>query len=155
MNRSFILDTNILVLFIVAGTSIDYIEKHKRLTKFTKTDFNLITNIIDRADKIYATPNILTEASSLVRQIGDPARSEITHFFKIVIEQLIDEKYIQSKVAAKRDEFPKLGLTDCALIEALEKSHTLITDDFDLYHTAIKHGYEAQNFEQIRGAFLA
>jgi hypothetical protein len=154
MNKIIVLDTNILVLFVVGGTSLVYIEKHKRLSAYSREDFNLLVRIIRSADRIVTTPNILTEVSNLCRYIGEPACSEITRFLGSLIENTIIEKYVESKAAKKQSDFVRIGLTDAALIEALEQSFTLITDDFDLYKIASKRGFDVLNFTHIREAFL-
>jgi hypothetical protein len=43
-----------------------------------------------------------------------------------------------------------LGLTDCALLSAIDRSHLLLTADLDLFVAAVKRGYQAINFNHIR-----
>jgi len=145
------LDTNLLVLLVVGGTDIGYIDKHKRLRGYTPTDYQMLVRLIDVSDEVIATPNVLTEVSNLIRQIGEPACSLVTISLGAVIAR-IRESYVPSKAASQRGEFMRLGLTDCALIEALRKSYTLLTDDIDLFHAVLRLGYNAQNFNHIREA---
>src|ERR1700674_3017507 len=65
-----ILDSNLLLLFIVGTASRDYISKHKRLQAYRDVDFTLLTQMLAAAPKIVLTPNTLTEVSNLARQIG-------------------------------------------------------------------------------------
>ena len=66
MPTTAILDTNLLLLFVVGTTNLSYIEKHKRLKSFSVEDFELLLRAISGADAILLYPNTLTETSNLV-----------------------------------------------------------------------------------------
>ena len=52
----------------------------------------------------------------------------------------------------RRDAFPRLGLADAALLEAVSADAPLLTVDFDLYVAALASGEEsAINFNHWRG----
>jgi hypothetical protein len=148
-NDGIILDSNLLVLWVVGNTAIDYIGSHKNLKNFTKADFDLLFKIVLAAPRVLATPNILTETSNLVRQFGQPGRDRITIRLGEII-QTIDEKYIDSKIAANRPDFKRLGLADSALLHALDKRYVLVTTDFDLYRSACEAGFDPVNFNHLR-----
>jgi hypothetical protein len=91
------------------------------------------------------TPNTLTETSNLLRQIGDPARQELTEALRSFIQSR-QELGIASVEAARRLEYAKLGLTDAVLLEiaGLKRQGllpTLLTADLDLAVAAELHGY--------------
>ena len=53
--------------------------------------------------------------------------------------------------AARRDVFPRLGLTDTALLEVVSADAPLLTVDLDLYVAALASGDEAaSNFNHWR-----
>lgn len=148
-----LLDTNLLLLFVVGTTSRDYISKHKRLTQFTAEDFDTLVQVIARAPEVLLLPNTLTETSNLAAYIGDPAKTEIFRVLHTVISKS-QEQYVRSSVAAERQEFFRLGLTDSALVEASTDEVAILTTDFNLYHAALIKGLPAINFNHLRDSYL-
>ena len=75
MRKIIALDANLLVLLIVGLTDRRLIASHKRLKEYTVDDFDLLERLISASAGIAVTPNVLSEASNLTRQIGGPARN--------------------------------------------------------------------------------
>ena len=148
-----LIDTNLLVLFVVGTASTEYISKHKKLTEFTVEDYEVLLKIVAQAEEILVTPNTLTETSNLVAYIGEPARTQVLQCLSVIIAEA-KEKYVPSSPVAQRREFIWLGLTDTALLEASEQDVTLLTTDFNLYCAALKQGDTAFNFNHLRDQYL-
>lgn len=146
---SLILDASLLVLFIVGSTRRDLVGRHKRLKAFTMEDFDLLRRLIVLAPQVIVTPNTLTEASNLISQIDEPARTQIRETFRQVIGAT-EEEYVPSLVAASAGHFLRLGLTDVALMHLISGSRWLLTTDLDLYLAAVQSGAEAVNFNHLR-----
>ena len=151
--RPLILDTNLLVLFVVGTASRDYIAKHKRLTAFTESDYDILQVIVAHALAVFVTPNTLTETSNLAAYIAEPARSRVFHVLRRLIETC-EEKYIPASSAAHRPEFIRLGLTDAVLLEAMSAEAALLTTDLDLYLAASAAGASAVNFNHLRDSHM-
>jgi hypothetical protein len=149
-----LIDTNLLVLFVVGTAAKEYIAKHKKLTEFTVEDYDRLVKIIARASEVLVTPNTLTETSNLAAYINEPARSKVLDVLRTVIASAAQERYVPSSVAAERKEFVRLGLADAALLEIAAKDVTLLTTDFDLYNTALKKGAQALNFNHLRDQYM-
>jgi hypothetical protein len=147
--KGLILDTNLLLLFVVGSTSQGLISKHKRLRAYSETDFDLLTELISCAPNVIVTPNTLTETSNLIGYIDEPARTRIFEGFRALI-QSSDEHYCESRQAVARKEFIRLGLTDSVLLHETADSFTLLTADLDLYLAAAHAGYQVQNFNHLR-----
>jgi len=143
-----LLDTNLLILFVVGMTSREYIDKHKKLTAFNTEDYDELVKIVGRAKEVFVTPNTLTETSNLAAYIGEPARGEV---FRALQSLIVNSKeiHVPSSTAAERAEFIRLGLTDAALIEASSKDTVMLTTDLDLYLAVISSGSEAINFNHL------
>lgn len=148
-----LLDTNLMVLFVVGTTSRQYIPRHKRLAAFTVDDFDTLVSVISRAPSVLVTPNTLTETSNLAAHIAEPARSEVFRVLRAVISK-VQETYVPSTVAAKREEFIRLGLTDAVLMEASSQEAAVLTTDLNLYLAAIAKGSPAVNFNHLRDQYL-
>ena len=148
-----LLDTNLLLLFIVGTASRDYISKHKRLTQFTVDDYDALVKVIECAPEVLLSPNTLTETSNLAAYIAEPAKAAIFRVLQNVIRSS-PEQYIPSRVATERHEFLRLGLTDAALVEASTDEVAILTTDLDLYLAAIAKGSPAMNFNHLRDQYL-
>ena len=104
-----------------------------------------------RVGSVRVTPNTLTEASNLLGQHGEPQRSRLLLMLRALIEQS-PESVVASVEAARHDVFPRLGLTDAALLEVVSADAPLLTVDLDLYVAALASGDEAAiNFNHWRG----
>jgi hypothetical protein len=145
------IDANLLVLFIVGTTSAEYITKHKRCAVFEQGDFELLVAVLLEAAETIVTPNTLTEASNLLRQIGEPARTEVCLVFQAYIRNAT-ERYVESHQATNRTEFIRLGLADAALLEIQKDDVVILTTDLDLYLSACRDGRSALNFFHLKQA---
>ncbi|MGX9727142.1 MAG: PIN domain-containing protein [Candidatus Electronema sp. VV] len=148
-----LIDTNLLVLFVVGTAAKEYIAKHKKLTEFTIEDYDMLVRIVSGASEVLVTPNTLTETSNLAAYIGEPARSKVLDVLRAVSRDS-QERYVPSSAAAQRNEFIRLGLADAALLEIAAKDVALLTTDFDLYNAALKKGAKAFNFNHLRDRYL-
>ena len=129
------IDASLLVLLVVGRTGKDLIAKHRRLQRFQIDDYERLARLLNQIDQVLVTPNILTEASNLLAQHGEPERSSIFHMLRALVEKT-EEVFVVSKVATDNSEFIRLGLTDAALLEVVSRSNPLITADLDLYLAA-------------------
>ena len=144
------IDTNLLLLLVVGEASRDFIEKHKRSRAYSAQDFDLLRNLLLRADQIVVTPTTLAEVSNLAGYgVAEPMRTLIYESFKSMIGRT-DERYQSSTQIAETKEFVRLGLTDCAWLEAVDAETYLLTDDIDLYLAASQRGLQAMNFNHMR-----
>jgi hypothetical protein len=152
-HNNLFLHTSLLLLYIVGSTSRDYISRHKKLTEFTESDYDLLLKIILNAPSVLVTPNTLTETSNLAAYIAEPARSSIFSILKTVIQNT-DEIYLRSSEAANSPDFIRVGLTDSTLMEVISKDGELLTTDLNLYLLAISKGRKAINFNHLRDAYI-
>lgn len=147
--RTLILDTNLMILLIVGMTSRAYINRHKRLRAYIESDFDVLTSFVVSAAQIVVTPNTLTETSNLLRQIDEPARTQIYEQFRQIV-RTTEEHYLESKRAAERKDFIWLGLTDAALLSAASEDNELLTADSRLHAAAARQGLKVINFHHHR-----
>lgn len=144
------IDAGLLVLLIDGSVGRNLVEKHRRLRGYSAEDFDILIGLLDPVDQVFVTPNTLTEASNLLAQHGDPERSRFFDRLRHFIQES-NEIVVASVDAAGNDAFPRLGLTDAALLEAINSDTPLITVDLDLYLAALdKNEGAAVNFTQLR-----
>lgn len=142
----FFIDTSLLVLLVVGNVNPDLIAKHRRLDGYTVADYKALLELVNLADRVFVTPNTLTEASNLLGQHGEPERSLLMAGLRVLIEGST-EIVIPSARASANTAFPSLGLTDSVLLEAVSEEMPLVTADTQLYSLATAKGqYAAWDF---------
>ena len=148
------IDTQLLVLLVVGETDRTLISKHGRTRAYQVEDYERLVRLINETDqRVFVTPNTLTEASNLLAQDRreEPDRSRIFGVLQALIERT-EEEVVESKVAARNSNFKRLGLTDAALLEVISVSNPLVTGDLDLYRAALsKEADAAYYFTHYRG----
>lgn len=148
--RDLLVDSNVLALYVVGNHDTGLITRHKRTSQFVEKDFRLLDDFLRQFKRLVTTPNVLTEVSSLVAQIGGEAEVKL----RLVLAGLIpvfDEKYIPSGGASQVAEFRRLGLTDAAVLSLADRDRLLVlTDDLPLYSALQRKGIAAINFHHLR-----
>jgi predicted nucleic acid-binding protein len=150
-SRDLLVDANILVLYLVGSLDPSLIGKHKRTNQFGVEDYHLLDDFLRQFKKLVTTPNVLTEASNMVAQIG--GQETVTRLRGALgrIVEALDEQHVPSTQASKVAEFRRLGLTDAALLFLAKQGRFLVlTDDRHLYDALQKKGIAAINFHHLR-----
>lgn len=115
---------------------------------YDEDGFDLLVEKLEEFSHVVLTPNTLTEASNLLRLIGDPDRSQLTAALGALI-LAHNERYVVSKEASVEITFARLGLTDAGLIIVARNGAVLLSSDNDLYLAATDEGFEAINFAHL------
>lgn len=149
--RPLVLDSSLLVLLVVGAAGKELIAKHKKLGHFSMSDFDLLASVLEQYSPVITTPNVWTETSNLARQIAEPARARVGSVMRSMMNRA-QEAYIASAEAGAAEEFLRLGLADCALLEVKPVSAPILTADLGLYLAALERGRPATNFNHIREA---
>lgn len=148
-SRGVLIDSNIVLLYVVGGTDPQMIAQHKRTQSFRIDDFHLLDEFLARFHRKVTTPSILTEVSNLAGQIGEPLRSRCLQRLRQEIEEL--HEHFDPSVSIAADElFPAIGLTDCAIKWAAQTGYLVLTDDFRLTNRLTSLKIDAINFNHLR-----
>jgi predicted nucleic acid-binding protein len=148
-----LVDTNLLVLFVVGAVNRDRIKTFKRTSQHTQEDYDLLLRIRAEYRTLYTVAHVLAEVSNLTDLTG-PERQQARSILKEAI-LLLTEAEMPSARAAEDVLYPKLGLVD-ASIGAVARAHkcTVLTDDLDLYHLLMRQKVKALNFTFLRAQKL-
>ena len=154
MNGPIIVDSSLLLLFVVGTADAKYIAMHKKLTKYSILEFELLSMILDEFTGIILVPHVLAEVSNHAKQISGPPRLAVYSAMKLIIERY-DEQTVASRLGSRRSEFMKLHLTDAILLALSStdingRKPTLLTDDLDLAIAAEINDYNFVNFNHLR-----
>lgn len=145
----YMVDAGLLVLLVVGRVGTDLIEKHRRLKGFDERAYYLLEDLLAPPARIHVTPNVLTEASNLLRQHADPERGLFVSGLRTLVSDC-DELIIASVRAVAADEYALLGLTDVAILEASSEQVPVLTTDALLHGAALDRGQaDAVNFVHL------
>ena len=151
LSSRLLIDTNLLVLFVVGTVNRNRIATFKRTSKYTKQDYDLLVRALNDLTKppLYTVAHVLAEVSNLTVLSG-PERLRARHVLKQTLTAL-REPEMTSVRAAEALEYERLGLVDAAIATvARENKCAVLTDDLDLYLALLKQGIEAFNFWHLR-----
>ena len=146
---SLLLDTNLLVLFVVGSVGHESIRSHKRTHAYVSEDFELLCRFMSGFRRTVVTPNILTEASNLISQTKEPLKNKVMLTLQALVSTLREE-YVPSAEGVAIPEFLRLGLADCGTLCCAGSVSSVLTDDFDLYMELSRAGRDVTNFNHIR-----
>lgn len=135
MNRTgattLLIDTNVLVLFVIGTVNRNRITNFKRTRQYTTQDFDLLSSVITHWSSLCTVPHILAEVSNLTDLEGIE-RLRARQILQETIS-VLTEVAVPSAKAVLEPAFSLLGLTDASILTAArEQSCAVLTDDLDL-----------------------
>jgi hypothetical protein len=150
--REVLLDSNLLVVLLVGLTDRQQVGCHKKTSAYSPEDYDLLVAHLKEFDRILVTPHVLAECSNLLRAVSEPLRTRLTVALGDFIgTEWLRENHVEARAPVKCAEFPRLGLTDAALLDIVSEARPLLTADLDLYLAALKRGGDcAVNFNHLR-----
>lgn len=96
-------------------------------------------SLVESLDRVYVTPNTLTEVSNLLEDRQD---TRFLEKFRILVESS-KEIVVASAIATANSAFTRFGLTDTVLLEVVSAKRPLITVDLNLFNAAFAKGEQA------------
>jgi rRNA-processing protein FCF1 len=143
-----LIDTNLLILYLVGRTNKRRILTFKRTQTYAIEDFDLLERFISNFNKLITTPHVLTEVSNLASLHGKELRA-LRGAFRSLVEQM-KEFFDESQSVVADASFDRLGLTDAAIAMIGRHNLLVLTDDLDLHTLLLRRGVDALNFNHIR-----
>lgn len=144
-----LLDTNVLVLFVVGTVNPRRIETFKRTRQYTIQDFDLLLRVLGKWTTHYTVPHVLAEVSNLT-DLGGMELQMARRVLKNTISALT-EVAVSSIEASQHLAFDALGLADASIATiARDQRCAVLTDDLDLYLRLQRDGITVLNFTYIR-----
>lgn len=148
-SRGVLVDSNIMLLWLVGRFDRDQIQRFKRTRKYTVEDFEVVAKLVSFFDAIVTTPHILTEVANLARQLPEDHHQR---YFAEMAATVADsgERYATSRDLSAMVGFARFGLTDMAIAEAAPARFLVLTDDFPLANMLGSSGIDVLNFNHVR-----
>jgi predicted nucleic acid-binding protein len=144
-----LVDTNLLVLYVVGTVNRKRIATFKRTRQYTGADYDLLVRVLTNFEPLYTVAHVLAEVSNLTDLSGTERL-----LARLVLKETIsvlNEAEMSSTLAAEGRIYKDLGLVDAA-IGAVARSHhcAVLTDDHDLYLRLIQDNVDVFNFMHVR-----
>jgi hypothetical protein len=147
--RGVLLDSNLLLLYVVGSHDERLIESFKRTKAFTTDDFRLLARIVHFFERVVTTPNVLTEVNGFSNQLPKWIKYDYFGTFGAKLTAM-DEPFVPSAAVAATPPFRVFGLTDAAIAEVAKEQALVLSVDLDLVVHLQKNGNDAINFNNIR-----
>ncbi len=154
--KGILIDTNLLILFLVGSYDVGFIERCRRTSKYIADDYFLVKSIIAKAQKIIVSPHILSEVSNLTfTEFSEPG---LTKYIAQVVEYIeaAKEDYRHKNFLKESNLLKVLGFTDVSIIEAAKhKEYLVFTDDLRLHQLLLANHCASLNLNHLRaGAWV-
>jgi rRNA-processing protein FCF1 len=148
-NGGLLIDTNLLVLFIVGSVNLDRVKLFKRTRKYSRSDFKLLLRVIEKFKPLYTLAHVMAEVSNLTDLTGSE-RIQAREVLKSLLT-IMQEPVLPSRQAAQSRFYGGHGLVDAAIASlASDNKCTVLTDDLDLYLALSRDGIEVLNFTHLQ-----
>lgn len=145
-----LVDTNVLLLFLVGGYDRTLIERFSRTAdRFIASDFDTLVGVLGSFERVITTPHILTETSNFLGQLFGRDKVGCFEWLARSIPTM-RETHVAGAELVRREPFVKLGITDASIIEVAAEPYLVLTDDFRLYNFLANKGIDVLNFNNIR-----
>ena len=145
-HKGLLIDTNIVLLYIIGSIDISMIRNFSRTSMFTENDFDRVSKFIDYFTVKITTPHILTEVSNLL------GNKEIHYLYLRTYLENSNEIFLKSAEISINKSFLSFGLTDAAVIETGKDLYLIFTNDRPLYGYLNRNNIDAVNLELLSDA---
>lgn len=149
--RTAVLDTNVLLLLLVASVDISMLRSYKRVSLFTTQDVAALEDLLRSFQRLATTPHVLSETDNFIDQAPAYRRKDLKNALLQFISRT-PERYSSSRDLIKLEAFLPLGLTDCGLID-FGLDAFIVTTDFHLAGHILALGGLAINFREYSAAY--
>ena len=146
--KGVLVDTNLLVLFLVGTVNRKRIANFKRTSDFTIEDYDLLERLIVWFGKLITTPHVLSQVSDLTDLAGRELAA-VRGSFQLLVERA-EERYDASKFLVRDNCFTAFGLTDTAIVSLCSRGILVLTTDAQLHWGLVSRGFDALNFNHLR-----
>ncbi|GHU07995.1 hypothetical protein FACS1894151_03190 [Spirochaetia bacterium] len=144
-----LLDTNVFILFLAGQINQNRIPQYCRNSRYSRSDYYFLVDMIKKFDHIVTSPNILTEVDNILNRLNGLDKAVYIALAGNIYTHSI-EKYLHSKQVAQEWYFESLGLTDSAVLIMARSCDLLISADSVLCDYARSLGINTFDFEEYK-----
>ena len=147
LGKSLLLDSNLLLLFLIGTFQRDRIPVFKRTAHFTAEQFDTLLNVSTHFQKIVTTPHLLTEVSNLANSLPEYLKGDWSdHLAEQIpsMTEILDPAFEIIRESA----FNPFGIGDAAVQKASAEA-LVLTEDYRLSGYLRSLGIPVLNFSDI------
>lgn len=148
-NAGVLVDSNLLVLYLVGAYDPRQLGRHSRTEQFAPEDFYVLLAFLQHFERIVTTPHVLAETSNLMGQLTGRVRAECFALLANSVA-LMHEHHTLATTIVVNPAFTQFGITDAALSDASPDTYLVLTDDLPLFGYLSNRGVDVLNFNNIR-----
>jgi hypothetical protein len=145
-----LLDTNLLLLFIVGSVAAERIGAISRTDEFDQSDFEVLLAVLNDFRYTVTTPHVLSQTSDL---LGKGVTGELEASLRRRLHQVAvvtHERFVTARKLGNDAFALPYGLADAGVIEAARSGCTVLSTDVALCNELQRRGLEAKNFNHLR-----
>lgn len=144
-----LVDTNLLILFIIGSVNPKRIQSFKRTTAYDRVAYELLVKIMASFRSLFTVTQVMAEVSNLT-DLDGRERFEARRVLAETIA-VVQEPHVPSIRASRNRCYRDLGLTDAAIsVIARELGCAVLTDDLELYLSLLGEGATVEKFSHLR-----
>lgn len=143
-----VIDTEPLILYVVGMINVNYINRIKKTSIYSKLDFDLLQAYIGNTSQLLVPPNVWTETDNHLNDII----GNYNYVYYELLKNFIlgsTEKYVRTNKLINDSTFSILGITDTVLLRLAKKTGTLITGDSQLSNYATSIGINVYDTKEV------
>ena len=145
--KRILLDTNLLLLFLLGTFERGRITRFKRTSGFSESDFDLLAKFLASFRTLVTTPHLLTEVSNLADSLPVHLKVAWSEHFALQTSTLI-ELFEPATEVMKQPSFAAFGLADAA-IHGIAADTLILTEDFPLSGFLRSQNIAVLNFKEL------
>jgi hypothetical protein len=149
-NEALLLDTNVLLLFIVGTVDRERIGQVGATEQFDQDAYDLLAKIVQRFKVAVTTPHVMAETSNLLCRGADGVLADALLVRLKEMTIVLNERFVTVKKLARASIAWPLGVADTGIVEAAEKGCVVLSVDAGLCGELNRRGLAVQNFNHLR-----
>lgn len=148
--KGLLIDTNVLLLYLIGQHDPAYIPVYKRTQKYTPDDYSILCRFVRPFQRLIMTPQILAEVHNLSQSVQ---KSRVRKYFATLVHLLrpATEYYVEKNVLLENSKLPQFGFTDLSILETARTQKVgVLTDDLAAAGMLQKARCGVVNFNHLR-----
>lgn len=146
-----LLDTNILILLLMALWDRPTALSFKANSNFSEGDVDTLSLLVSQFNRVVVTPGVLAEVANLADRLPEPNRTKFFEFLQGMLPTpSFEERLISLPLVAGSECFTRLGFTDATLEQLGVAGVPVLTNDRPLYVHLLAQHIDVLNFDVVR-----
>jgi hypothetical protein len=150
-NKGVVLDTGVFLLSVIGTWNPNLIDEGriKKISSYSKSDFELLCRLTAYFSKIVITPSIITESCHHLEKVNESYGRKIFAHLAGLLRSLAESRKSSGELA-QLPAFLAFGLADASVYDLSKRGFLVVTDDLPLTNYLEQGGLSVLNFTRLR-----